>query len=95
MSCICHSNFLSQKRRAVWRLVGDIRGEGAAILLRLWNALAWPIDENPDAQTLTRYGVRCRTKYACTVTDFTPLSDISGFVELVDWTDRESLFESP
>ena len=31
-----------QKRRAVWRLAGDIRGEGAAILLRLWSALGWP-----------------------------------------------------
>ncbi|KAI0700925.1 cytoplasmic protein [Cytidiella melzeri] len=33
-----------QKRRAVWRLVGDIRGEGAAILLRIWNALGWQVD---------------------------------------------------
>ncbi|KAF7964947.1 hypothetical protein HWV62_1454, partial [Athelia sp. TMB] len=34
--------FSPQKRRAVWRLAGDIRGEGAAILLRLWSALGWP-----------------------------------------------------
>ena len=33
-----------QKRRAVWRLVGDIRGEGAAILLRVWTALGWQDD---------------------------------------------------
>ncbi|PCH43835.1 cytoplasmic protein [Wolfiporia cocos MD-104 SS10] len=33
--------FLPQKRRAVWRLGGDIRGEGAALLLRLWEALGW------------------------------------------------------
>ncbi|KAG1904321.1 uncharacterized protein F5891DRAFT_1126689 [Suillus fuscotomentosus] len=35
-------DFSPQKRRAVWRLGGDIRGEGADILLRLWEALAWP-----------------------------------------------------
>ncbi|KIK41630.1 hypothetical protein CY34DRAFT_761375 [Suillus luteus UH-Slu-Lm8-n1] len=29
-------------RRAVWRLGGDIRDEGADILLWLWEALAWP-----------------------------------------------------
>ncbi|THH28531.1 hypothetical protein EUX98_g5658 [Antrodiella citrinella] len=48
--------FSAQKRRAVWRLVGDIRGEGAAILLRLWNALGWPVDETPDAHAVARYG---------------------------------------
>lgn len=37
-----------QKRRAVWRLGGDIRGEGADILLRLWESLRWP--EIPDAE---------------------------------------------
>ncbi|KAI0812456.1 cytoplasmic protein [Irpex lacteus] len=39
-----------QKRRAVWRLVGDIRGEGAAILLRIWNALGWQIDGSPEGR---------------------------------------------
>ncbi|EPQ57371.1 hypothetical protein GLOTRDRAFT_137711 [Gloeophyllum trabeum ATCC 11539] len=33
--------FSPQRRRAVWRLAGDIRGEGAAVLLRLWHALGW------------------------------------------------------
>ncbi|OCH91820.1 cytoplasmic protein [Obba rivulosa] len=46
--------FTPQKNRAVWRLAGDIRGEGAAILLRLWEALAWPSDaideDNADTQ---------------------------------------------
>ncbi|KAH9924408.1 cytoplasmic protein [Fomitopsis serialis] len=37
--------FIPQKRRAVWRLAGDIRGEGAALLLRLWEALGWSEDE--------------------------------------------------
>jgi len=32
-------SLLSQKRRAVWRLAGDIRGDGATILLSLWHAL--------------------------------------------------------
>ncbi|KAF5351982.1 hypothetical protein D9756_007382 [Leucocoprinus leucothites] len=31
--------FSPQKRRAVWRLAGDIRGDGATILLNLWQAL--------------------------------------------------------
>ncbi|KAG6331845.1 hypothetical protein ID866_7243 [Astraeus odoratus] len=35
-------DFTAQKRRAVWRLGGDIRGEGAEILSRLWEALVWP-----------------------------------------------------
>ncbi|KZT04604.1 cytoplasmic protein [Laetiporus sulphureus 93-53] len=33
--------FIPQKRRTVWRLAGDIRGEGAALLLRMWDALGW------------------------------------------------------
>ncbi|KAH7888385.1 hypothetical protein F5I97DRAFT_2002325 [Phlebopus sp. FC_14] len=41
-------DFSAQKRRAVWRLGGDIRGEGADILLRLWEALAWP--ETPSTE---------------------------------------------
>ena len=32
----------------MWRLGGDIRGEGADILLRLWDALSWP--ETPDTE---------------------------------------------
>jgi hypothetical protein len=34
----------------VWRLVGDIRGEGAAILLRIWNALGWQVDGGPEGR---------------------------------------------
>ncbi|ELU37716.1 cytoplasmic protein [Rhizoctonia solani AG-1 IA] len=40
--------FSPQKRRAVWRLAGDLRGEGANILLRLWQAIGW--DEAVSAQ---------------------------------------------
>lgn len=48
--------FSPQKRRAVWRLAGDIRGEGATILLRLWEALGWPESVSQDAGAVTRYG---------------------------------------
>ncbi|CEQ42400.1 SPOSA6832_04218 [Sporobolomyces salmonicolor] len=44
--------FSPQKRRAVWRLAGDIRGEGANTLIRLWNAIAWPQERKP-----TRFGL--------------------------------------
>lgn len=49
--------FSPQKRRAVWRLAGDIRGEGAGILLRLWEALGWPESVSAHAGAVTRYGV--------------------------------------
>ncbi|KAL5528219.1 DCK1 [Sanghuangporus sanghuang] len=48
--------FSPQKRRAVWRLAGDIRGEGASILLRLWDALGWPEQVSAEAGAVTRYG---------------------------------------
>ncbi|PWN49826.1 hypothetical protein IE53DRAFT_316947 [Violaceomyces palustris] len=34
--------FKPQRRRAVWRLAGDIRGEGAQIFTKLWNSIGWP-----------------------------------------------------
>ena len=46
-----------QKRRAVWRLAGDIRGEGAAILLRLWLALGWPDHASAQPGEGLPYGV--------------------------------------
>jgi dedicator of cytokinesis protein 3 len=48
----------TQRRRAVWRMAGDIRGEGAAILQQLWDALGWPEDVSERAGVVTRYGVR-------------------------------------
>ncbi|KAI0940660.1 hypothetical protein AcW1_003797 [Taiwanofungus camphoratus] len=48
--------FSPQKRRAVWRLGGDIRGEGAAILLRLWDALGWSEDELLNGESMRMYG---------------------------------------
>ncbi|KAL0956056.1 hypothetical protein HGRIS_002226 [Hohenbuehelia grisea] len=44
-------DFSPQKRRAVWRLAGDIRGEGASILLTLWNALAWSTSPSEDGES--------------------------------------------
>ena len=41
--------FFLQKRRAVWRLGGDIRGEGAEILNRLWEALIGSDPSEADA----------------------------------------------
>ncbi|CAJ0878034.1 21197_t:CDS:2 [Entrophospora sp. SA101] len=34
-------DFTPQKRRATWRLAGDIRGQGARLLSTLWNAIGW------------------------------------------------------
>ncbi|KAH9176763.1 C2 domain in Dock180 and Zizimin proteins-domain-containing protein [Lactarius sanguifluus] len=50
--------FSPQRRRAVWRMAGDIRGEGAAILQHLWDVLGWPEDVSERAGVVTRYGVR-------------------------------------
>ncbi|GAA5959558.1 hypothetical protein JCM3765_002370 [Sporobolomyces pararoseus] len=43
--------FSPQKRRAVWRLTGDIRAEASRVLTRLWNAIASPQERKP-----VRYG---------------------------------------
>ncbi|KAK4698793.1 hypothetical protein P7C70_g7476, partial [Phenoliferia sp. Uapishka_3] len=44
--------FSPQKRRAVWRLAGDIRGEGAKVLIRLWNAIGWPEERATEPSAL-------------------------------------------
>lgn len=33
-----------QRRRAEWIIAGDLRDQGAELLLRLWNAIGWPVD---------------------------------------------------
>ncbi|TRM69677.1 hypothetical protein BD626DRAFT_590586 [Schizophyllum amplum] len=48
--------FSPQKRRAVWRLAGDVRGEGAAVLLNLWQALGWAENTVGGSDTPVRYG---------------------------------------
>jgi dedicator of cytokinesis protein 3 len=47
-----------QKRRAIWRLVGDVRGQGAAILLNLWQALGSSEHVTTTGEPPIRYGVR-------------------------------------
>ncbi|KAH9485300.1 Dedicator of cytokinesis protein 3 [Psilocybe cubensis] len=49
-------DFSPQKRRAVWRLTGDIRGEGAAILLSLWQALGSAEHVSTTGEPAMRYG---------------------------------------
>ncbi|KAF8894918.1 cytoplasmic protein [Gymnopilus junonius] len=49
-------DFSPQKRRAVWRLTGDIRGEGAAILLNLWQALGADEHTSTNGEPAMRYG---------------------------------------
>lgn len=41
--------FKPQRRRAVWRLAGDIRGEGAQIFAKLWTSIGWPEAAADDA----------------------------------------------
>ncbi|KIJ49358.1 hypothetical protein M422DRAFT_161378 [Sphaerobolus stellatus SS14] len=48
-------DFSPQKRRAVWRLSGDIRGDGATILLRLWDALGWSEPTSAGSGSVPRY----------------------------------------
>ncbi|KAH8828153.1 hypothetical protein DL96DRAFT_1602008 [Flagelloscypha sp. PMI_526] len=48
--------FSPQKRRAVWRLAGDIRGEGASVLSSLWHSLGWAEQLSPGGEHSTRIG---------------------------------------
>ena len=46
-----------QKRRAVWKIVGDIREQGAELLNRVWDTLGWETDAEEKRQYgLTRLG---------------------------------------
>ncbi|KAI4120339.1 MAG: hypothetical protein LQ338_007085 [Usnochroma carphineum] len=46
--------FAEQKRRAVWKIAGDVREQGANLLWRSWDAIGWEC--SPDDQK--RYGVQ-------------------------------------
>ncbi|KAL8735260.1 MAG: hypothetical protein Q9181_002892 [Wetmoreana brouardii] len=46
--------FAEQKRRAVWKIAGDVREQGANLLRRSWEAIGW--ESSPDDQR--RYGVQ-------------------------------------
>ncbi|KDN50840.1 hypothetical protein K437DRAFT_273050 [Tilletiaria anomala UBC 951] len=45
-------DFKPQRRRAVWRLAGDIRGEGAQIFARLWHAIGWPEEQEGNSDPI-------------------------------------------
>ncbi|KAI4162119.1 MAG: hypothetical protein LQ342_004289 [Letrouitia transgressa] len=45
--------FAEQKRRAVWKIAGDVREQGASLLKRSWDAIGW--DSSPDDQS--RFGL--------------------------------------
>ena len=45
--------FPEQKRRAVWKIAGDVREQGAVLLKRSWEAIGW--ESNFEEQT--RYGL--------------------------------------
>jgi hypothetical protein len=49
-------------------MAGDIRGEGAAILQQLWDALGWPEDVSERAGAVTRYGVMLFACLSCAST---------------------------
>lgn len=49
-------DFTPQKRRAVWRLAGDIRGQGARILADLWEAIGWPEERPKNKDAIARLG---------------------------------------
>ncbi|KZT56696.1 hypothetical protein CALCODRAFT_483819 [Calocera cornea HHB12733] len=49
-------DFSPQKRRAVWRLAGDLRVDGAAIIARLWEALGWPETVSTQSGVIGRFG---------------------------------------
>ncbi|ATY65707.1 SH3 and Ded-cyto domain [Cordyceps militaris] len=45
--------FPEQKRRAVWKIAGDVREDGAALLRRTWEAIGW----DASNEERTRYGL--------------------------------------
>ncbi|POR37856.1 Putative dock180 protein [Tolypocladium paradoxum] len=45
--------FPEQKRRAVWKIAGDVREDGAELLRRTWEAIGW--ETTPDERA--RYGL--------------------------------------
>lgn len=59
-------------------MAGDIRGEGAAILQQLWDALGWSEDVSDQAGVVTRYGVGVSSSdfHASPLTSFEGIPDI-------------------
>ncbi|KAH8677577.1 hypothetical protein BX600DRAFT_408875 [Xylariales sp. PMI_506] len=52
-SCLALETFPEQKRRAVWKIAGDVREHGAELLRRTWEAIGW--ETTPDERT--KYGL--------------------------------------
>ncbi len=53
-SALALETFAEQKRRAVWKIAGDVREQGANLLRRSWEAIGW--ESSPEDQK--RYGVQ-------------------------------------
>ncbi|KAK9798846.1 putative SH3 domain-containing protein [Seiridium cardinale] len=51
--CLALETFPEQKRRAVWKIAGDVREHGAELLRRTWEAIGW--EATPDERV--RYGL--------------------------------------
>ncbi|KAI0200544.1 SH3 domain-containing protein [Astrocystis sublimbata] len=51
--CLALETFPEQKRRAVWKIAGDVRKDGAELLQQTWEAIGW--DTSTDEKT--RYGL--------------------------------------
>ncbi len=52
-SSLALETFPEQKRRAVWKIAGDVREHGAELLRRTWEAIGW--ETSPDERQ--RYGL--------------------------------------
>ncbi|KAI0517322.1 SH3 domain-containing protein [Xylaria bambusicola] len=51
--CLALETFPEQKRRAVWKIAGDVREHGAELLRRTWEAVGW----DTSADERMRYGL--------------------------------------
>ncbi|KAK8094076.1 hypothetical protein PG997_000761 [Apiospora hydei] len=51
--CLALEIFPEQKRRAVWKIAGDVRVDGADLLRRTWEAIGW----EATADERTKYGL--------------------------------------
>ncbi|GAP83641.2 putative sh3 domain-containing protein [Rosellinia necatrix] len=51
--CLALETFPEQKRRAVWKIAGDVREHGAELLRQTWEAIGW--ETSTDERT--RYGL--------------------------------------
>lgn len=50
-------NFSEQKRRAVWKIAGDVRQVGADVLRNSWEALGWEVTEDDQRRyNLKKFG---------------------------------------